>query len=191
MQQVQLKVEHSLSDHEIVSAFSKDETRELAFTWLVRRDQKKIYWFIRRMVIDHEDANDLVQEVFISVWKSFPRFRGESTICTWLYKIATNVTLTFLKRKKADRSWISFNQEDDLKEKLYSGNYIDGDAIELKLQRAILSLPDTQRLIFQLRYFDDFTYEEISQVLEVSVGALKADYHLAAKKVESFLKRND
>jgi len=178
------------SDEELLLAFSDPLRKEFAFTRLINRDQKKIYWFIRRIVIDHEDANDLVQEVFIKVWNSISSFRKESSITHWIYRIAMNVTLTFLERKKKKYDAISLDDADsELRNKLYSGKYIDGDKIQLRLQEAILTLPEKQRIVFQLRYYDEMPYEEMSGLLETSEGALKASYHHAAKKIEEFMKR--
>jgi RNA polymerase sigma-70 factor (ECF subfamily) len=182
-----LNIEDSYSDEEIITAFEDTSKRELAFNWLVQRDQKKIYWFIRRMVIDHEDTNDLVQEVFIKVWNNLSTFRGESRLIYWIYRIATNLTLTFLDKKKR-KSWIPLLQvEDELLNKLQSGKYINGDAIQIKLQEAILTLPQKQRVVFQLRYYDEIPYQELSVMLSTSVGALKASYHHAAKKIEKYM----
>ncbi|MBA3649256.1 MAG: sigma-70 family RNA polymerase sigma factor [Chitinophagales bacterium] len=153
----------------------------------MHRDQERIYWFIRRMVIDHNDANDLVQDVFIKVWENLPQFREESRIIYWMYRIATNITLNFLDRKKR-KGWFSIDDEDsDLKNKLQSGKFINADEVQLKLQNAILSLPAKQRIVFQLRYYDELPYEDMAGVLETSVGALKASFHHAVKKVEKFL----
>lgn len=182
-----LQNEQSVTDDEILAAFASAERKEQAFTWLVKRDQKKIYWLIRRMVLDHEDANDLVQEVFIRVWNSLPSFRGESKLIYWMYRIATNITLTFLDKKKRKGLLPLLESSDDLKEKLYSGNFINGNAIQLHLQEAILTLPEKQRLVFQLRYYDEMPYEEMSGVFGTSVGALKASYHHAVKKVEKYM----
>lgn len=179
--------EQSVTDDEILAAFASAERKEQAFTWLVKRDQKKIYWLIRRMVLDHEDANDLVQEVFIRVWNSLPSFRGESKLIYWMYRIATNITLTFLEKKKRKGLLPLPESSDDLKEKLYSGNFINGNAIQMHLQEAILTLPEKQRLVFQLRYYDEVPYEEMSGMFGTSVGALKASYHHAVKKVEKYM----
>jgi RNA polymerase sigma-70 factor (ECF subfamily) len=177
------------TDEELLAAFSNPSEKENAFTLLINRDQKKIYWFIRRMVIDHEDANDLVQDVFIKVWNGISSFRNESSITHWIYRIAMNVTLTFLDRKKRKYDAVSLDDaEGELRNKLYSGKYIDGDKIQLKLQEAILTLPEKQRIVFQLRYYDEMPYEEMSGLLDTSEGALKASYHHAAKKIEEFMK---
>jgi len=182
-----LSNEQTISDEEILKTFSDPAKKELAFTWLVKRDQKKIYWFVRRMVIDHDDANDLVQEIFIKVWNNLSAFRGESRIIYWIYRIATNITLTFLDRKKRKGAVPLSEVSNELKDHLYAGKYINGDTIQLKLQEAILTLPEKQRLVFQLRYYDETPYEELSKVLETSVGALKASYHHAVKKIEKYM----
>jgi RNA polymerase sigma-70 factor (ECF subfamily) len=182
-----LRIEYSISDEEILNAFKEESRKELAFTWLMRRDQKKIYWFVRRMVIDHDDANDLVQEVFIKVWNNLAGFRGESRLIYWIYRIATNITLTFLDRKKK-KSWLPLlSVDENLLGKLRAGKDISGNAIQIRLQEAILRLPAKQRIVFQMRYYDEIPYEEMSGILETSVGALKASYHHAAKKIEKFV----
>jgi RNA polymerase sigma factor (sigma-70 family) len=188
---MQFKVEPIISDTEILQQFSDEAGQEKAFTLLVHRDQQRIYYFIRRLVIDHDDANDLTQEVFVKVWNNLKSFKGESSILHWIYRIAMNHTYTFLERKKRKFSWISLGDgENDLTNKLQAGKYIDGDAIQLKLQEAILTLPEKQRLVFQLRYYDELPYEEMSKITGTSVGALKASYHKAAAKIEAFMIRN-
>lgn len=184
------KMDHTISDEEILQQFNDEVTKERAFTLLVRRDQKRIYFFIRRMVIDHDDANDLTQEVFIKVWNYLSSFKGESTIIHWIYKIAVNHTYTFIEKKKKKYTWSSLDDENDLVNKLHAGKYIDGDAIQLKVQEAILTLPHKQRIVFQLRYFDEIPYEEMSKMLGTSTGALKASYHKAAEKIEAFMIKN-
>jgi len=162
-------------------------TSEKSFELLVRRYQERLYWHIRRMVIDHDDANDVLQNVFIKVWKSLNGFREEAQLYTWLYKIATNEALTFLNGKKKRFSLPMDSVQKELSNKLTSGKYFSGDEIEMKLQKAILELPDVQRVVFHLRYYDEMPYEEMSKVLETSVGALKASFHHAVKKIEKSL----
>lgn len=177
----------SLSDTELLIQFRHSATREKSFGILVRRHQEKLYWHIRRMVIDHEDANDVLQNVFIKVWKSLDGFREDSQLYTWLYKIATNETLTFLNQKKKRFSLSIENVQKELSNKLTSGKHFTGDEIEMKLQKAILELPEVQRTVFNLRYYDEMPYEEMSKVLDTSVGALKASFHHAVKKIEKSL----
>ncbi|HYV93714.1 MAG TPA: sigma-70 family RNA polymerase sigma factor [Chitinophagales bacterium] len=183
-------MDQTISDEEILRQFSNEAEKEKAFTLLVHRDQKRIYYFIRRMVIDHDDANDLTQDVFIKVWNHLSSFKGESAIIHWIYKIAVNHTYTFLEKKKKKFTWSSLDDENELVNKLHAGKYIDGDAIQMKLQEGILTLPPKQRIVFQLRYFDEIAYEEMSKMLGTSTGALKASYHKAAEKIEAFMIRN-
>lgn len=138
------------------------------------------------MVISHDDADDIVQDVFVKVWNNLDKFKGDSVLFTWIYRIATNEALQFL-RKRRNRSWFGNDISEDLVEKLESDKHIDGDEVQLKLQKAILKLPDKQRLVFNLRYFEELTYEEIAAITESSVGALKASFHHATKKIEEFL----
>lgn len=141
------------------------------------------------MVIDHEDANDLTQEVFVKIWKNLEKFQGNSQLYTWMYRIATNECLSFLKKKRNKYFIPIVDVNKELSNKLENGPYVSGDEVQLKLQKAILKLPDKQRLVFNMKYFDELKYEEMSQVLGTSVGALKASYHLAVKKIEQELKR--
>ncbi len=154
---------------------------------LVRTYQRRVYWHIRKMVIDHDDADDLTQEVFVKIYKSIDTFREDAQLFTWIYRIATNECLTFLQRKKR-RFFIPIgNATAELSAKLEQSPYLSGDEVQLKLQRAILTLPEKQRLVFNMKYFDDLSYEEIAAITETSVGALKASFHHAVKKIEEFL----
>lgn len=176
-----------LEDQELLARFRNADTRNYAFNLLVRKYQQKVYWHIRKMVIDHDDANDLTQETFIKAWNSLENFRGDSQLFTWLYRIATNECLNFLNKKKRRFFLPLGDVSHELASKLDSSPLISGDEIQLKLQKALLKLPDKQRLVFNMKYFDEMKYEEISAVLGTSVGALKASYHLAVKKIEVFL----
>jgi RNA polymerase sigma factor (sigma-70 family) len=180
-----------LEDVEILTQFQSPDTQKWAFEQLVKKYQQKIYGHIRKMVIDHDDANDVTQETFVKIWRNLDGFQGNSQLYTWIYRIATNECLSFLDKKRK-KSWFSFDTKNEyLAEKLTSSSYISGDEIQMKLQKALLTLPDKQRLVFNMKYFDDMKYEEISAVLGTSVGALKASYHLAVKKIEEFVKFND
>nr|WP_262910384.1 sigma-70 family RNA polymerase sigma factor [Pontibacter silvestris] len=160
----------------------------MAFNQLVRKYQQKVYWQIRKMVIDHDDADDLTQEVFFKVWKNLENFRQDAQLYTWIYRIATNECLNFLSSKRR-KFFLPLNDvAAELAEKIDSSPDITGDEIQLKLQKALLRLPDKQRLVFNMKYYDDMKYEEISEILGTSVGALKASYHLAVKKIEEFIK---
>jgi len=177
-----------LEDQELLEKFNNPETRHYAFNLLVRKYQERVYWHVRKMIIDHDDADDLVQEVFLKVWKNLKNFRGDSSLFTWIYRIATNDCLQLLNKKRK-RFFIPLHDLNaELAEKLTSSDYIDGDEIQLKLQRALLTLPDKQRLVFNMKYFDELSYEEISAVTNTSIGALKASFHHAVKKIENFLK---
>ena len=173
-------------DKFILEQFDNEKTRNQAFELLVKKYQERLYWHIRRMVVDHEDANDVIQNVFIKVFGSLDKFRRDSQLYTWLYRIATNECLTFLKKKKY---FIPIGDaEHELNQKLSSGEYISGDEISMKLQRAILTLPAKQRSVFNMRYYDEIPYEDMAKVTGTSVGALKASYHHAVKKIEKYLK---
>ena len=147
-----------------------------------------MYWHVRKMVIDHDDADDLVQEIFVKVWKNLTSFREDSKLFTWIYRIATNECLTFLKRKKR-KFFVPINDvQAELSEKLDAEPGISGDKIQLKLQRALLTLPDKQRMVFNMKYFDDLKFKDIAESTKTSEGALKANYHHAVKKIEEFIK---
>ena len=176
-----------VNDQELLDRIRSPFTKELGFRQLIETYQKPVYQVIRRMVLIHEDADDLTQNTFIKAYKALDRFEGNSSLFTWLYRIATNESLTFLEKKKK-RFFFSL---DDHQEKLES--YIDssatlsGDEIQVKLQKCLLKLPDKQRLVFHLKYEEDLSYEEISKITGTSIGALKASYHHAVKKIEQEL----
>lgn len=176
-----------IDDKELVDQFKKPGQKEKAFTAVIKKYQEKLYWHIRRMVIDHEDANDVLQNMFIKVWNALDNFREDSQLYTWLYRIATNECLTFIEQQKR-RSSVSFSDvETGLSNKIKADENFDANKLEWKLQLAIQHLPEKQRIVFNLRYYDEMPYEEMSKVLETSEGALKASYHHAAKKIEDFI----
>jgi RNA polymerase sigma factor (sigma-70 family) len=180
-----------VEDSEILQKFADPKTREQAFNLLLQKYQQKIYWHIRRLVINHDDADDLVQDVFVKVWKNLADFRSDSQLYTWLYRIATNESITFLNRNKLKNN-VSIDEVGyDLADTLAGSTYFDGDRAQMKLQEALLTLPEKQRLVFNMKYFDDLKYEEISQILGTSVGGLKASFHLAVKKIEHYLLSRD
>jgi RNA polymerase sigma-70 factor (ECF subfamily) len=179
-----------LKERDLLERFRNADTRNDAFNALVHQYQQKIYWHIRKMVIDHNDADDLTQETFIKVWNNLLNFKGDSQLYTWLYRIATNECLRFLDKKKRRFFLPIVNVQAELLTKLESGNLVTGEEIQLKLQKALLTLPDKQRIVFNMKYFDDMKYEDISAILGTSVGALKASYHLAVKKIENFLNQD-
>ena len=177
-------------DAELVYQFKNTEDKEAAFTQILKKYQEKLYWHIRRMVVDHDDANDVLQNMFIKVWKGLQNFREDSQLYTWLYRIATNECLTFLEQQKK-RNLISLsNEEGGLSNKLKADTNFDANRLEWKLQLGIQQLPEKQRIVFNLRYYDEMPYEKMSRVLQTSEGALKASYHHAAKKIEEFILNN-
>jgi len=178
---------HHPDDLSILSMFRIPESREKAFGILIRKYQEKLYWHIRRMVVEHEDANDVLQNLFIKVWKGLDHFREDSQLYTWLYKIATNESLTFLQQKKKRSTESVDGYGLDLTENIKADKYFDEKKAEWKLQLAIQQLPEKQRIVFSLRYYDEMPYETMSRVLETSEGALKASYHHAVKKIEEFI----
>lgn len=162
-----------------------------SFSEIVRTYQERLYWHIRQMVLVHDDANDVLQNVFLKAWKGLDGFRGDAQISTWLYRIATNETLTFLAQKRMRNALSLDETEDLLLNNMQADSYFSGDEAQAKLLKAILTLPEKQRLVFNMRFYEEMPYEKMSEVLSTSVGALKASYHHAAKKVEEFLKKED
>ncbi len=175
------------SDEELLNMFFQGDNPDYAFNLLVSKYQQQLYWHIRRMVISHDDANDLVQDVFIKIWKALDTFRGDAGLYTWMYRIATNEALTFLKKKRTRYFLPLVDVEQNLAEQLEADVYYDGNEIEKTIQKAILSLPEKQRIVFNLRYYDQMKYEDMAKVLDTSEGALKASYHHAVKKIEKFI----
>jgi RNA polymerase sigma-70 factor (ECF subfamily) len=178
------------TDTELLALFREPASRESAFTEIVKKYQQRLYWHIRRMVVDHEDSNDVLQNVFIRVWNALAGFREDAQLYTWLYRIATNECLTFIEQQKR-KSAVSLSEvESGLSNKIRADKDFDANKLEWKLQLAIQQLPEKQRVVFMLRYYDEMPYEEMSRVLETSAGALKASYHHAAKKIEEFILNN-
>ncbi len=178
------------TDIELLEMFRKADTSDYAFNLMVRKYQKQIYWNVRRMVMNHEDADDITQNVFIKVWRNLNNFREASQLSTWIYRISVNETITFINKQKI-KSFLSFsNYETHLSNALKDDAGFNGNHIERTLQQALLTLPPKQRLTFNMRYYDELPYEKISEILGTSVGALKASYHLAVKKIEKFVSEN-
>lgn len=174
-------------DKELLMLFKEEATKEAAFTKIIKKYQEKLYWHVRRLVVEHEDANDVLQNMFVKVWRSLDNFREDSQLYTWLYRIATNESLTFLQQQKRRRSASLDDEEGILANKLKADQDFDPNKLEWKLQVAIQKLPEKQRAVFNLRYFDEMPYEEMSRVLDTSQGALKASYHHAVKKIEDYI----
>ncbi len=179
-----------MEDHEILLKFQDPASRNLAFNQLVRKYQSKVYWHVRKMVVDHDDADDLTQDVFVKVWKHLENFRQDAQLFTWIYRIATNECLNFLSSKRRKFLLPLTDISAELLAKAEADPALAGDEIELRLQQAILRLPDKQRLVFNLRYYDEMPYEQMAEVTGTSVGALKASYHHAVKKVEEYVTRH-
>jgi len=177
-----------LNEQELIADLKSDRNREKAFQVLVKTYQERLYWHIRKIVMNHDDADDILQNVYLKVWKNVDGFREDSSLFTWLFRIATNESLSHLQKQRR-HSIVSMNDVGDyLAESLESDVYFEGDAIQKKLQLAIIQLPEKQRIVFNMKYFDEMKYEEMSEILKTSVGALKASFHFAVKKVEEFLK---
>ena len=178
------------TEDEIVLQLRDPARQRDAFSKVVSLYGEKLYWQIRKMVLNHEDANDLLQNTFLKAWTNIDYFRGDAKLSTWLYRIAINECITFLNRQRTMNN-VSIDDTDEfLLEKLKGDEYFDGDEAEMKLQRAILTLPEKQRAVFNMKYFDDMKYEDMSDIFGTSVGALKASYHHAVKKVEEFLTKD-
>ena len=177
-------------DQALLVAFREDATKERAFTDILKKYSERLYWHIRRLVICHDDAHDVLQNVSIKVWKALGDFREEANLYTWLYRIATNEALSFLESQKRRASLSLSDHEGNLENKLIAEKGFDAHKLEWRLQQAIQSLPEKQRIVFNLRYYDEMPYEQMSQITGTSVGALKASYHHAVKKVEAFFKED-
>lgn len=179
----------NISDETILSLLETPSTFEKGFRLLLQKYQERLYWHIRRMVTEHEDANDVMQNTFVKVYKGIKNFKGNSKLYTWLYRIASNESITFLRKKQRRSSTSSIHDEESgLENQLKADAYFDGDDIQRKLQIALSELPEKQRLVFNMRYYEEMPYKEISATLGTSVGALKASYHHAVKKIEQFFK---
>lgn len=173
-----------------IELLQNPETRMMAFAEMVKDLTPQLYTHIRRIVQYHDDADDVLQNTFMKAWQALDNFRGDCQISTWLYRIALNESLSLLQRTRTDER-LSDEVNEGCARSLESDAYFDGDELELKLQKAIASLPDKQRIVFNLRYFDEMKYSEISSLLSTSEGALKASYHLAVKKIEQYFVEND
>lgn len=175
----------------LVPLLHDEKTRERAFSNLVRLTSSRLYWHIRRIVLVHDDADDILQNTYIKAFSALPSFRGDASLYTWLYRIATNETLTFLSKQRLNNITTPLDYEELLISRMEADAYYDGDAMQDKFQRALLTLPEKQRMVFNLRYYDEMKYEDISRITGTSEGALKASYHIAVKKIEQFIKEKD
>ncbi|MEQ8217777.1 MAG: RNA polymerase sigma factor [Arenibacter sp.] len=187
---MELKSKMLIAEETLVIQLKQKDHQAKAFEILVNTYKERLYWHIRRIVLNHDDTDDVLQNTFIKVFRNIDGFKGDSQLYSWMYRIATNEALSFLKSKSQK---LKINNEKLMTkavEDLRADVYFEGDEIQLKLQKAIATLPEKQKLIFNMKYFQEMKYEEISEILETSVGGLKASYHLASKKIEAFLKEN-
>jgi len=176
-----------LKEARLIEQLKDPVTQESSYRELISLYKERLYWHIRKIVMNHDDADDVLQNTFIKVFKNIKNFKGESKLYSWMYRIATNESITFLN-KKADIRRVDYETlQNQMVEKLHADVYFDGDEIQLKLQKAVISLPQKQQLVFNMKYFDNMKYEDISEILDTSVGALKASYHHARKKIEAFV----
>lgn len=183
-------MKHTISDEDIILGLQNAEQQNKAFQQLMTKYQERLYMHIRRMVHEHYDADDVLQNTFIKVYRGIGKFKGESGLYTWLYRIATNECLTFLKKKKKRTSMSIESEDNHIAQQLKADTWFDGNEAQRLLKAAITTLPNKQQLVFNMRYYDEMSYQNISELVGTSVGALKASYHHAAKKIESFIKKN-
>lgn len=179
-----------MGDAELLRLFRDSGNPQKAFEAIVRTYGERLYWHIRKMVLSHDDANDILQNCLVKAWNGLPSFREESKLYTWLYRIATNEVITFLKKRRTHLFQPLSEVSRKLYETLQSDPLFQGDSIQLQLQKAIFALPNRQRQVFNMRYFDELKYDEISEILGISVGALKASYHHAVQKIEEYMKQS-
>ena len=178
-----------MTDKEILDLYNSGQ-RELAFKELVNSYSERLYWHVRRFLCSHEDTDDLLQDIFVKIWSSLSTFRGESQLYTWLYRIATNESLNFLQKQKIRAALQFESMTSKIEERIDEDTLLDGDQLQRDLMKAIQRLPSKQRTVFIMRWFDDLSYEDISEILGTSVGALKASYHIASEKIKAELEKN-
>jgi RNA polymerase sigma-70 factor (ECF subfamily) len=171
----------------LLTQLKLDDSKELAFKTLVKRYKERLYWHIRKIVLSHDDADDVLQNTFIKIFRNIDKFKGDSKLYTWMYRIATNESITFLNSKAKQNQVSNETLNENALQNLVADVYFEGDEIQLKLQKAIAQLPRTQQLVFNMRYFDTIKYKDMSEILETSEGALKASYHIAVKKIKAYL----
>ena len=185
-----MALNNTYNEEELMEQLHDPKRCQAAFGKIIEQYSQGLYWQIRRMVFNHDDANDILQNTFLKAWSNIDNFRGSAKLSTWLYKIAINESITFINKERA-RNEAPIGDDSFLLNNMEADEYFDGDEAQKKLQRAINSLPEKQRLVFNMRYYDDLKYEDISEILGTSVGALKASYHHALKKIETFFEEND
>lgn len=176
-----------IEESQLIQQLKDERTQEIAFRELMSQYKERLYWHIRKMVISHDDTDDVLQNTFVKVYRNIANFKAESKLYSWMYRIATNEAITFINKRAKERKVDISDMQYQLAENLESDVYFDGNEIQLKLQKAVARLPQKQQLVFNMKYFDDLKYKEISEILETSVGSLKASYHHAVKKIENIL----
>ena len=174
----------------LVQQLKNMKSKELAFRELIAQYKERLYWHIRKIVISHDDADDVLQNTFIKIFKNIDTFKADSKLFSWMYRIATNESITFINKRAKDRNVDISEIHSEMVSNLQSDVYFSGDEIQLILQKAIATLPSKQQLVFNMKYFDELKYAQISEILETSVGALKASYFHAVKKIETYIKNN-
>jgi len=180
-----------IDEKELVIALKSKNESERAFRVLVNLYKERLYWHIRKIVLNHEDTDDILQNTFIKIYKNIHKFEEKSKLYTWMYRIATNESITFLNKKAKKKNITIEEVKDQLIENLESDIYFEGNQIQIVLQKAINTLPQKQQLVFNMKYFGDHTYENLSEILETSVGGLKSSYHIAVKKITNYIKANE
>jgi len=177
-----------ISDDDIIQLIARSDKHEQGMRLLVDKYHQRIYHHIRHILISHDDANDVTQESFIKIWQNIKNFRGDSSLYSWIYRIATNEAINFIRRNKKHKYLVRESTENYLSNLLISDSFIDGDEIQLNLQKVVVKLPDQQRLIFNMRYFEEIKFKDIAAILNLSEGGVKSTYHIAEKKVKDFFK---
>ena len=179
-----------MTEQELITSLKNPETLNSAFKELLSAYKERLYWHIRKIVISHDDTDDVLQNTFIKIYKNIDKFKGDSKLYSWMYRIATNESITFINQRAKKNNSATEEAQQVLLNNLTSDEYFDGDEAQLKLQKAIATLPQKQQLVFNMKYFDAIKYKEMSEILETSEGALKASYHIASKKIEEYILNN-
>jgi RNA polymerase sigma-70 factor (ECF subfamily) len=180
-----------IDEEELIIALKSPNESEKAFRVLVDQYKERLYWHIRKIVLNHEDTDDILQNTFIKIYKNIHKFEGKSKLYTWIYRIATNESITFLNKNAKMKKITIGEVKNKLIENLESDIYFEGNQIQILFQKAINTLPQKQQLVFNMKYFEDHTYEDLSEILETSVGGLKSSYHIAVKKITAYIKLNE
>ena len=181
----------NIDEKALIAELTDPKKQRAAFSKVITLYQEQLYWQIRKLLINHDDTADVLQNTFLKAWSNIGSFRGDSKLSTWLYTIAHNESITFLTKAQAEREMIADDTDEYLQQQIMADKYFDGDETQKKLLCAIATLPPKQRQVFNMRYFDEMPYEEISGILQTSVGALKASYHFAVEKITEFFKKEE